>query len=82
MPLDDWHGIVDVNLHGMFHLLREEMKVISEGGSIVNVASIACKYESAGFGAYIASKHAVVGLTRAAAFEGAPRSIRVNAICP
>ncbi|KAI9170631.1 Short-chain dehydrogenase/reductase aba4 [Paramyrothecium foliicola] len=82
MPLNDWHGIIDVNLHGVFHLLREEMKVISEGGSIVNVASIASKYASPGFGAYIASKHALIGLTRAAAYEGGPRGVRVNALCP
>lgn len=82
ISLEDWHDSVDVNLHGMFHLLREEMKVISEGGSIVNVASVSSKYASAGYGAYIASKHGLAGLTKAAAFEGAPRGVRVNAICP
>lgn len=66
----------------MFHLLREEMKVIEDGGSIVNVGSVCSRYASAGYGAYIASKHALVGLTKAAAFEGAPRGVRVNAVCP
>ncbi|KAH8645700.1 hypothetical protein BX600DRAFT_519286 [Xylariales sp. PMI_506] len=82
MPLEDWREIMDVNLNGMFYLLREQMRVMSEGGSIVNVASVCSKYASANAGAYIASKHALVGLTKAAAFEGAPRGVRVNAICP
>ena len=67
---------------GMFHLLREELKVVSNGGSIVNVGSVNSKYGSFGQGAYIAAKHGLMGLTKAAAFEGAPKGIRVNAINP
>jgi len=52
------------------------------GGSIVNTASIAGLRASPGLLAYRASKHAVVGMTRSAAVELAPRGVRVNAICP
>lgn len=73
---------MDVNVNGLFHLLREQMKVVSDGGSIVNVVSVCSHYSSPCFGAYIASKHAAAGLTKAAAFEGAARNVRVNAVNP
>ncbi|KAF2439774.1 NAD(P)-binding protein [Karstenula rhodostoma CBS 690.94] len=82
LSLEHWREIIDVNMTGMFHLLREELKVVSNGGSIVNVGSVNSKYASFGQGAYIASKHGLMGLTKAAAFEGAPKGIRVNAINP
>lgn len=82
MSLKDWQSIVDVNMTGIFYLLREQLKVVSEGGSIVNVGSVNSKFASYGQGAYIASKHGLMGLTKAAAFEAAPKKIRVNAINP
>ncbi|KAF6842050.1 short chain dehydrogenase family protein [Colletotrichum plurivorum] len=74
--------LLHVNVVGTFHSVREEMRNMKEGGSIVNVGSITSNYASAGVSAYIASKHAIVGLTKCAAFEGAQKRIRVNALCP
>ncbi|KAF2021459.1 2,5-dichloro-2,5-cyclohexadiene-1,4-diol dehydrogenase [Aaosphaeria arxii CBS 175.79] len=74
--------LLNVNVVGTFNCLKEEMKVIKDGGSIVNVGSIASQYASFGTSAYIASKHALLGLTKVAAIEAAPRRIRVNALCP
>lgn len=82
LALEDWHELVDANMTGMFHLLREQMKVISDGGSIVNVGSVSSHCASAGFSAYCASKAGLEALTRCAAFEGAPRGIRVNSVSP
>lgn len=66
----------------MFHLLKEEMKVIADGGSIVNVSSVSARCASAGFAGYCASKAGLSALSKCAAFEGAARSIRVNTISP
>lgn len=82
MSFEHWRDIVGVNMTGMFHLLREQLKVVSEGGSIVNVGSVASRYASFGQGAYIASKHGLIGLTKAAAMEAASKGIRVNAVNP
>jgi 2-dehydro-3-deoxy-L-rhamnonate dehydrogenase (NAD+) len=79
-----WRAILSVNLDGVFHCLRAEIRAMRErgGGSIVNMASILA---SAGFRnhvAYTASKHGVVGLTRGAAVDHAADGIRVNAVAP
>jgi NAD(P)-dependent dehydrogenase (short-subunit alcohol dehydrogenase family) len=71
-----------VNVVGTFHCLQEEMKVIKDGGSIVNVGSSMSRYGSPNVAAYVTAKHALIGLTKVAAFEGAPRLVRVNALCP
>jgi NAD(P)-dependent dehydrogenase (short-subunit alcohol dehydrogenase family) len=74
--------LLNVNVVGTFNCLKEEMKVIKDGGSIVNVGSVTSNYGSIGVSAYVSAKHALIGLTKVAAFEGAPRSVRVNALCP
>lgn len=82
---DDWDFILGINLNGVLNCMRAEIKEMTKagkGGSIVNAASIAGIKGMPKNGAYIASKHAVVGLTRAAAVECGGRSIRVNAIAP
>lgn len=71
-----------VNVLGVFHCLKHQMTAMSEGGSIVNTSSGMGVMALANAADYIASKHAVCGLTRAAAVEGAPSGIRVNAILP
>ncbi|KAF2705031.1 2,5-dichloro-2,5-cyclohexadiene-1,4-diol dehydrogenase [Pleomassaria siparia CBS 279.74] len=75
-------SLLHVNVVGTFHCLQEEMKVIKDGGSIVNVGSVTSNYASQGVAAYVSAKHALIGLTKVAAFEGAPRRVRVNALCP
>ncbi|KAK7959456.1 uncharacterized protein PG986_004310 [Apiospora aurea] len=82
MGLDDWNRVINVNLTGVFNCLKYEIKHIVDGGSIVNIASVAGLKGNPNLSSYIASKHGVVGLTKAAAHEGAAREIRVNAVCP
>lgn len=79
---DDLSAVLDVNVTGVLHGLREVLPRMRPGGAVVNTASTAALAGSPGMGAYVASKHAVLGLTRTAALEAAARGVRVNAICP
>lgn len=82
---DEWDFIMGVNMDGVRYCMRAEIKALTKqgnGGSIVNAASIAGIIGLEKNAAYIASKHAVVGLTRAAAKECGARNIRVNSIAP
>ena len=83
-PVEAFDRVMQVNVRGVWLALAHLMPAMRErgGGSIVITASIAGLRGSAGQGAYVASKHAVVGLTKVAALEGAPDGIRVNAVCP
>ncbi|TNC49370.1 SDR family oxidoreductase [Rubellimicrobium rubrum] len=83
-PLDGWHKVIDVNLHGVFYGLRYGLPAIeaSGGGAVVNMASILGSVGFANAPAYVAAKHAVVGLTKNAAMEYAQRGIRINAVGP
>ena len=82
--LEGWHKVIDVNLHSVFYGLRYGIPAMLEagGGAIVNMASILGSVGFADAPAYVAAKHAVVGLTRTAAMEYAGRGIRVNAVGP
>jgi len=80
---EDFDRIMAVNIKGTWLCVREEVRVMrAAGGSIVNVSSIGGLRGSSGMGAYQATKHAVIGLTRTAAHDNGPDGIRVNVIAP
>ncbi|CAN5274698.1 glucose 1-dehydrogenase [soil metagenome] len=81
---DDFDKLMAVNVKGVWLCLREELRIMKAqgSGSIVNVSSIGGLRGSSGMGAYQASKHAVIGLTRTAAHDNGPLGIRVNVLAP
>lgn len=79
---DEFETLMRVNVLGTFHCLKHQMSVMKTGGSIVITSSGLGVTAFPDRAAYITSKHALSGLTRAAAVEGASRGIRVNAILP
>ena len=82
--IENFDAVMATNLRGVFLSMKAEIPAMLEagGGSIVNVSSGVGVYAVPTMPAYVASRHAVVGLTRAAALEYAPLGIRVNCICP
>ncbi len=81
----DWDAVLNVNLRGVFFGIKHSAKQMIDqgnGGVIINIASQAAKRGFPGAAAYVASKHALVGLTRTAALEFGLKKIRVNSVCP
>ncbi|KAK5942333.1 putative secondary metabolism biosynthetic enzyme [Knufia obscura] len=78
----DFNRVLDVNVKGTLNCLRAQLKVMVRGAAIVNAASIFGLRGMKMNTAYVVSKHAIVGLTRAAAVENADKGIRVNAVAP
>lgn len=80
---DDWRRVIDVNLTGVFYSMRAEIDgMLDQGGSIVNISSVMGVGAFAGSAAYVAAKHGVEGVTKAAALEYAQRGIRINSVAP
>ena len=77
-----WRRIIDTNVTGTYLVTREAIGLMRDGGRIVNISSVLGRFGVPGYTAYCASKHGVIGFTRALALELAPRSITVNALCP
>jgi NAD(P)-dependent dehydrogenase (short-subunit alcohol dehydrogenase family) len=84
IALEDFDNVVATNLRGIFSCMRHQVPRMVEagGGAIVNAASVAGQVGLAGESAYSATKHGVIGLTKTAAIEYGPASVRINAICP
>lgn len=77
-----WRRTIETNLTGGYLVTREAAAQLSDGARIVNMSSVLGRFGVPGYTAYCASKHGVIGFTRALALELAPRRITVNALCP
>jgi NAD(P)-dependent dehydrogenase (short-subunit alcohol dehydrogenase family) len=84
LELDAWRRVVDVNLTGAFLTSKAAIPQLREAGdsALILVSSVCGITASAGFGAYNASKHGVIGLMRTLANELGPDGVTVNAVCP
>ncbi len=83
-PLEEWRKVMAVNLDGVFYGMRYQIPAMERagGGAIVNMASILGSVGFAQSSAYVASKHALLGLTKTAAMEYAQKGVRINAVGP
>ena len=82
ISVDEWDRMMAVNVRGTFLCAREASKHMPNGGSIVNVSSTTALNGSQGFLHYVASKGAVISMTKTLAFELGPKQIRVNCVGP
>lgn len=84
MPVEEWHKVIDIDLHGVFHACRATIPRLRQrgAGSIVNIASISGVRADYGFAAYNAAKAAVINLTRTLALDHSHENIRATAVCP
>ncbi|MCR4892344.1 MAG: SDR family oxidoreductase [Lachnospiraceae bacterium] len=82
--LENFMSVYNINVFGPFYGMKYAMKqmIAQKNGAIVNIASNGSFVGAANMGPYVSSKHAVLGLSKCAALEGAPHGIHVNCVCP
>jgi len=86
--INDWHRVIDIDLHGVFYCMKEGLKIMrqQQSGSVINIASnlgiSAASPEVLAQSPYVAAKHGVVGLTKQGAAEYGQFNIRVNCVAP
>ena len=84
LTLSDWEDTMAINVTGVMQLARASVPAMLArgGGSILNISSVAGLASSSVMASYVASKHAVIGLTKTMAIDYGPHDIRVNTLCP
>ena len=84
IPAAEWRGVMAVNLDGVFNAVNAAFPVMANagGGAVVVLSSVMGCVATGAFAPYVAAKHALIGLVRAAAIDGAMSGIRVNAVGP